>query len=627
MDHHDQQHKQKSYTQRKLDRKKIVSHLLIRYMLYGLAFGMLVWMFEALIDFLWFYKGTGTLIELMLTKIPPHEIYIRSFIIISFIVFGALASVFAARRLIAEQQTKQLQKELAATLNSIGDAVISTDIKGNVARMNPVAEQLTAWKLKNAKGKPLPEVFHIVNAHSGKKVDNPVQKVLAEGKTVGLANHTMLIAADGTKYQIADSAAPVLKDDNNIIGVVMVFRDVTENYKMQEALKKKEWQLTEAQSISKTGSWEFHLNTGKVKASEEARRIYGLDPEKEITIKKVQTIPLPEYRKIMDKAMQKLIKGEAGYDIKFKIKQQNTGKIRYIHSIGSYNPETNVVLGTIQDITEQQRAEDEIKLKNEEYLASNEELNESLQYIKQINTELEEAKDKAEESDRLKSAFLANMSHEIRTPMNSILGFAHMLRKPVLSDKKQQKYLQIIEQSGRRMLNTINDIMDISRIESGQTKVHETEFDIREQVQYFHTLFSPEAGQKGLKLFFSTNEHQQTFIKTDKEKLDAILTNLIKNAIKYTDSGHVTFDYKLENNQVKLYVEDTGIGIPENRGRAIFDRFVQADIDDKEVREGTGLGLAITKAYVEMLGGKIWFESAKNKGTTFFVELPVTILT
>jgi signal transduction histidine kinase len=253
---------------------------------------------------------------------------------------------------------------------------------------------------------------------------------------------------------------------------------------------------------------------------------------------------------------------------------------------------------------------------------------------KQLEHNLVQAKEKAEESDRLKSAFLANMSHEIRTPMNGILGFADLLKEPGLTGDEQQEYIEIIEKSGKRMLNIINDIMDISKIEAGLMKPDIAESNINEQIEYIYTFFKPEAENKGIKLSFRNRlPEKEAMIQTDREKLYAILTNLVKNAIKYTRKGSIELGCVLtgvanevgENSRtsgLKLYVKDTGIGIPKDRQQAIFERFIQADIEDRMAYQGAGLGLTITKAYVEMLGGRIWMESEEGKGSTFYFTLP-----
>jgi signal transduction histidine kinase len=266
------------------------------------------------------------------------------------------------------------------------------------------------------------------------------------------------------------------------------------------------------------------------------------------------------------------------------------------------------------------------KLETEKLLVLD--VNKNLEMIVEERTrELVKAKEKAEESDRLKSAFLANMSHEIRTPMNGILGFSELLKQPGLSGDQQQKYIRVIEKSGARMLNIINNIVDISRIEAGLMQVDLRDSDINEQIEYIYTFFRPEAETKKIRLSYKTAlPAKEAIIRTDREKVWAILTNLVKNALKYTENGSIEFGYELapaqDHEPLRFYVKDTGIGIPANRQEAIFKRFIQADIADKMARQGAGLGLSISKAYVEMLGGEIWVESEEGMGTTFYFTLP-----
>ena len=237
--------------------------------------------------------------------------------------------------------------------------------------------------------------------------------------------------------------------------------------------------------------------------------------------------------------------------------------------------------------------------------------------------EIIKAKDRAEESDRLKSAFLANMSHEIRTPMNGILGFADLLKEKDLSGEKKEKYINIIERSGTRMLNIINDLIDISKVESGQMEVLTSETNVNEQVEYIYSFFKPEVEKKNMQLSFKTPlSNNDAIIYSDREKIYAILTNLVKNAIKYSDSGSIELGYELKDKFIQFYVKDSGIGIEPNRIEAIFNRFVQADIEDVRAFQGAGLGLSISKAYVEMLGGKIWVKSQVGKGSIFNFTIP-----
>ncbi|MDY0103020.1 MAG: PAS domain S-box protein [Lentimicrobium sp.] len=255
-------------------------------------------------------------------------------------------------------------------------------------------------------------------------------------------------------------------------------------------------------------------------------------------------------------------------------------------------------------------------------------INEDITERKKMLEELVAAKDKAEESNRLKSAFLANMSHEIRTPMNGILGFTELLLEPDLSNENKESFINIVHQSGQRMLSTVNDIVEISKIEAGMVYISEGEINLNERIKELIRFFKPEAETKGLKLIVDKLlPIAQSTIKTDTNKLNSILTNLIKNSIKFTDSGTINLGCQYKGAAVEFYIKDTGIGIPVNRQKAIFERFVQADIEDKMVHQGSGLGLSISKAYIEMLGGKIWVESEEGKGSTFYVHIPCVIVT
>ena len=250
---------------------------------------------------------------------------------------------------------------------------------------------------------------------------------------------------------------------------------------------------------------------------------------------------------------------------------------------------------------------------------------------KRAEEELIEAKNKAEESDRLKSAFLANMSHEIRTPMNGVLGFVGLLKEPDLTGEEKDEYISLIETSGIRMLNIINDIIDISKVESGQMKLSIKETNINEQLDFIYTFFKPEAEQKGIQLLYNNSlPVKEAYIKSDKEKIYAILTNLVKNALKFTSSGTIEFGYNLRSDrtpaELEFFVRDTGIGIKPEKLDLIFERFRQGSESLNRNYEGAGLGLTISKAYVEMLGGKIWMESEMGKGSIFYFTLPYNLV-
>jgi len=280
------------------------------------------------------------------------------------------------------------------------------------------------------------------------------------------------------------------------------------------------------------------------------------------------------------------------------------------------------MIGTVghgRIVTKEKAAEKQLQKQNKEYELLNK------KYINQ-NKELAISKEKAEESNRLKSAFLANMSHEIRTPMNAILGFAGFLKNPTLIPAKRERFVNIINNSGNHLLNLINDIVDISKIDAGQMTIIETECKLNEFLfeiyQFFHSLATQKSEQLEIILHKGLPDGYDT-IKTDTTRLRQILINLIGNAVKFTQSGSIEIGYSINNdNMIEFSVKDTGIGISEKDLTVIFKRFRQADETSTRKYGGTGLGLAISKACVDLLGGKIWVNSELKKGTTFNFSIP-----
>jgi PAS domain S-box-containing protein len=241
------------------------------------------------------------------------------------------------------------------------------------------------------------------------------------------------------------------------------------------------------------------------------------------------------------------------------------------------------------------------------------------------NRQLMESKEKAEESDRLKSAFLANMSHEIRTPMNGIMGFSMMLADPLLPKETRDSYIRIVNSSCEQLLHIVNDIIDISKIEAGQIDVTESAFDLKILMNEIYSFYSSITREKGIKLEIdqaSCDLMHNSFIISDRTKLRQIFDNLMSNAVKFTPSGRIIMRCELRDGFIRFKVEDTGIGIEPDLQNIIFERFRQVESSFTKSYGGTGLGLAITKAYVEKLGGKITVRSEFGKGSVFSFKLP-----
>ncbi|MFA9391088.1 MAG: hybrid sensor histidine kinase/response regulator [Prolixibacteraceae bacterium] len=314
----------------------------------------------------------------------------------------------------------------------------------------------------------------------------------------------------------------------------------------------------------------------------------------------------------------------------------------YFHKLSSSIKSMRTVIGTIEvsyneNVTASPFSPEEKKLvdsvaqrmfelyelgeKEQKIILQNEELKKHIIEIKAINKELKVSKERAVESDRLKSAFLANMSHEIRTPLNSIVGFTDIFDDPEIDPKTREAYGKIIKDSSMHLLAIVNDVLDISKIETGQMPMLFENCNLFVLLESIQNIFIKDARGKGIDLVLCNVDSIDIKIHTDKNKLQQIFTNLLSNAIKFTAKGSIEFGVLSFDEKITFFVKDTGIGIPENYSDKIFERFTQVDSSTIRHYGGTGLGLAISKKLVELLGGEIWFESELNVGTTFFFTI------
>jgi len=249
-------------------------------------------------------------------------------------------------------------------------------------------------------------------------------------------------------------------------------------------------------------------------------------------------------------------------------------------------------------------------------------LSENISDRKKMEKDLIKAKEKAEESDRLKSAFLANMSHEIRTPLNSILGFSDLLTDPTLKDESRKEFADMINASGNNLLAIINDVLDISKIEAGQIVLSNSVFSAQQLILEIQKEYSIKAKSKKIEFkIASDNQTEELLIYSDEIRIKQVLINFVGNALKFTEAGYIEIGVKLENKDIQFHVKDTGIGIAKEFHEKIFDRFRQVEAAQTRKYGGNGLGLAITKNLANLLGGKIWIESEPGQGSVFYFSL------
>ncbi|MBN1951506.1 MAG: PAS domain-containing protein [Bacteroidales bacterium] len=394
-------------------------------------------------------------------------------------------------------------------------------------------------------------------------------------------------------------------------------------------LKESEENLTLAIEGAKLGTWDWNIQTGYILINRRWAEIIGYQPE-EISpdYRTWKSLIHPDDFPIVESSLEDHFnKTTPYYDAEFRMKHKD-GSWKWISSRGMM-VETDRddrplrAVGIHLDITVTKNMEQQLRNSNEKYLAANKELTESLAHIRDINAELEVAKEKAEENDRLKTAFLGNMSHEIRTPLNGILGFLELLRTPSLEENKKIEYMAIIEDSGKRLMNIIDDLLDISKIEKGQVFLNKETINPAQIIAKIADMYESKASQKGLKISTIKDSTAEGFtFKADFHKLMRILNNLTGNAIKFTHQGGIQLGYMTTDEGLKFFVKDTGIGIPPEMQKVIFERFRQVDTSLSRGYEGSGLGLSISEALVKLHGAELKVESAPGRGSTFYFVLP-----
>jgi PAS domain S-box-containing protein len=535
------------------------------------------------------------------------------------------------------QEIRTNEENLRITLNSMGDAVIATDTRGRITRMNPIAEKITGWKLSESTGKKLGEIFITIGSGTRERLKDPVGTVLETGKTLSISNQPLLVARNGKEYHISGSASPIFDMENEITGVALVFSDETEKFLHSEKLRESEERLALAIQGTRAGLWDWSLKTGKILCNEMWANMIGyeLSELEPITFKTWESLTHPEDVIKSDEIIEQYFRGEIeGYECETRMKHKQGHWVwvldrgMLVERDSNGNPVR--MIGTHIDISKQKGSEAELKAQmdanqmlNEEYQAQNDELTNSIARIQRINEEFQIARQKAEVSDRLKSAFLANMSHEIRTPMNGIIGFSEMMADPDLSAADRNEYAKIIIDSSRQLLAIVNDILDISRIEAGLVFLAKEIVCVNEMINALFSFFEPQVAFKNLILKpVKSLGDRESDIKTDKTRLRQILTNLLNNALKFTEKGKIEFGYTVQEGWLQFYVQDTGIGIPADLHEKIFEPFRQAELEISYQYGGTGLGLSISSKLAELLGGKIWVESEPGKGSVFYFTIP-----
>lgn len=730
--------------------------------------------------------------------------FIILFTVLSVLMTGVLAAfVFMYRQRTlyrnlfrAEQVRWAVEEEFRATFYSIGDGVISTDATGHVTRMNPVAEKLTGWIEAEALGQPVAQVFRIVNEESRAEVESPVTRVIREGVTANLANHTLLLSRDGTEHPIADSGAPVCDETGKVIGVVLVFRDQSAERQAEVLLRRSQEQFQSIVKVaqdaivmidpqghislwndsaervlgysaeeaigqhlhellaparfheaSEKGFAEFQRSgvgaavgktlelpalhkdgkeipvelslapvqldgrwhavgivrdiTERKKAKEQQARLLG---RLEAVNRLREDLLLPasreeKFRNITEAAVRLLDLDFCRIWIVKPSDLCNQGCIhaaatdenhlcrhrdeclhlaassgRYTHTDGDHRrvPIGLYKIGRIASGEEQKFLTNNVatdprvhnhkwakslglvafagyKLRDSDgkpigvlamfakhpileeddaFLCSLAETTSKVIRDSQIQAELREKRKQADLANRSKSQFLANMSHEIRTPMTSILGYTDLLMNDSLDTADRKSFLVTLRRNGEHLLQLINDILDLSKIEAGKMVMELGPCYFPSTIADVASMMRPRAEQRADTLEVHYSGPLPETIHTDNNRIRQVLVNLVGNAVKFTEKGRIRIgvsfspQWRPDQPAVSVEVEDTGIGIRKEQLPRLFEPFAQADSSTTRKYGGTGLGLAISQRIVEALGGEMTVRSVPGEGSTFTVTIP-----
>jgi PAS domain S-box-containing protein len=510
----------------------------------------------------------------------------------------------------AEEVLREEKARLHATLTGIGDAVIVTDAEGRVTMINPVAQTLTGWK-EEAAGRPLDEVFRIINEQSHQPVENPVSRVLREGIIVGLANHTALVSKDGTVRHIEDSAAPIRGDHGQVVGVILVFRDATEQRRAEEAVRESQrrekeradeldailratptpiWIAHDPECYRITGNPASFTLLGLPEGSNVSATSPGHDPAKRGFREYRGDMPIP----VDELPMQMAAKGElvTGAEVKFVF---DDGRVRHIYGnavpLRKLDGSVRGCVAAFADVTPLKEAEEALKV-----------------------------------ADRRKDEFLATLAHELRNPLAPIRNAVELLRRAKWDHALMEQARNIMERQLAQLVRLVDDLLDVSRITTGKLELRKERVELAallpNAVEETRALMEAKSHELTVML-----PEQPIHLQVDPARIAQVLSNLLHNAAKYTEQGgHIRLTAERQGEEAVISVQDSGIGISAEHLPQIFEIFSQVVPALDRSTGGLGIGLALVKRLIQLHGGSIAVHSdGSGRGSQFVVRLPVAV--
>jgi PAS domain S-box-containing protein len=533
-----------------------------------------------------------------------------------FVAFGALMSVLCETLHKTIRYLQKAEEWFRITLSSIGDAAIATDIDGKIIFMNSVAEGLTGWKHLEAEGKNISEIFEIVNEFTRKSVENPIEKVLNEGRIIGLANHTVLISKGRKEYPIEDSAAPIRDSFGKLLGVIMVFHDVTERRLIESKLKNEhEWLTTTLSSIgdaviatNKAGEVEFLNPIAESLCGWTSEEAKGKPLEKVFRIINEQT------REAVDNPVSKVLKENRviGLANHTTLISKNGKEIPIEDSAAPIRSTNNEILGAVMvfhDVTEKRSAERLLKKAHDELEIR---VQERTQELSQSNNELTRSNEEL-------ATFAYVASHDLQEPIRMIRSYAQLLEKSAAEklSSEQRSYLKTMTDGVKRIQILLDDLLSYSRVRS--MSLQKESVDMNEILKEVLSSLEIKIGESRAII----SQDSLPVISAARSQMAQLFQNLISNSLKFQSQGQIPklhISVHANEKDFTFCVTDNGIGIDSVYFEKIFIIFQR--LNSRDSFPGTGIGLAICKKIVERHDGKIWVESNQGKGSAFFFSLP-----
>ncbi|WP_163718349.1 PAS domain S-box protein [Mangrovibacterium lignilyticum] len=501
---------------------------------------------------------------------------------------GIRRDITAAKQ--AEENIRKQEGRLRALIDAIPDLVWLKDAQGVFLQCNDRLAELLGVDKRQIIGKTDYDFFSKGLADHFNLKDQAAMK-----KNDPYVYEEEVVFADGHREMLETIKTPIYEYDGDLIGILGIGRNISQRKELEVSLRKSEEKYRYIFEKAPVGIFKIAL-TGEF-------QIFN------------KTL-LDQFECQTDDEFVRYYKNVADFWLEGSDRENFLRLLKDKGQVMAYEFEARLISGKIKWFS--------IYVQLDERDSTYEGFCVDISQSKQNQAELIAAKEKAEESERLKSAFLMNMSHEVRTPMNSILGFLEMFEDEEFDGAKDKRFFEVVNLSARRLMDTITNILEISKIEAGENRLIIRSVCLEDEFRFLFDFFESQAEAKGLKLTCDIpDEDAETWIETDQYKLETILMNLLKNAVKFTAEGTIEFGYTIDEDSLCCFVKDSGCGIYPEKMNAIFDRFVQADMNLTRRKEGSGLGLSISKAYAMALDGEIDVESVIGRGSRF--EFRMTI--